>query len=52
VLGAFGPGERITGFVVVSEEAVEECFEVLLRPLHTVRQRLLAENTEEAFDEI
>jgi hypothetical protein len=52
VLWAFGPGERITGLVVVREEAVEEFFEILLRALHTVRQPLLAEHTEETLDEI
>ena len=52
LLRALGPGERMTSLVVVSEEAVEEFFEIVLRPLHTVRQPLLAENTEEAFDEI
>jgi hypothetical protein len=52
LLRALGPGERITGLVIVGEEAVEEFFEIRLRPLRTVRQALLAENTEEAFDEI
>ncbi len=52
LLGAFSPGERITSFVIVGEEAVEEFFEILFRPLHAVRQPLLTEDTEEAFDEV
>jgi hypothetical protein len=38
--------------VVAGEKAVEEFLEIPLRPLHTVRQPLLAENAKEAFDEI
>lgn len=52
LLGAFGPGERVTGLVVVGEEAAEEFFEILLGPLHAVRQRLFTENAEEAFNEV
>lgn len=52
LLGALGPGERIASLVVVGEETVEEFFEVLLRALHAVRKPLLAEDAEEAFDEI
>lgn len=52
LLRAFGPAERIAGLVVVGEEAVEEFFEILFRPLHAMREPLLGENTEEAFNEI
>ena len=52
VFGALGPDERIAGLVVAGEEAVEEFFEILFGALHAVRQALLAENAEEALDQI
>ena len=52
LLGASGPSERVTSLVVMIEAAMEEFFEFLLIPLHTGRQPLRAENTEEAFDQI
>ena len=52
LLWAFGPGERITGLVVVGKESAKEFFEILFRSLDAVGQPLLTENTEEAFDEI
>jgi hypothetical protein len=52
LLRALGPGERMTSLVIVSEEVLQEFLEIVLRTLHTVRQPLLAKNTDEAFDEI
>ena len=52
VFGAFGPCEWIAGFVVAVEEAVEEFLEILLGMLDAVRQALLTEDAEEAFDEV
>ena len=52
LLWALGPGERITGLVVVGKEPAKELFEILFRSLDAVGQPLLTENTEEAFDEI
>src|ERR1700760_4566990 len=52
LLWAIGPSERITGLVVVGKESAKEFFEILFRSLDAVGQPLLAENTEEAFDEI
>ena len=52
VFGAFGPGEWIAGLVVAGEEAVEEFLEILLGMLDAMRQALLTENAEEAFDEV
>jgi hypothetical protein len=52
VFGAFGPSEGITGLVVAGEEAVEQFLEILLGMLDAVRQTLLAEDTEETFDEV
>ena len=36
----FSPSERTTGLNVVGEKALEEFFEILLRSLHAVLQRL------------
>lgn len=52
LLWPFGPGERITGLVVVGKESAKEFFEILFRSLDAVGQPLLTKNTEEAFDEI
>ena len=52
LLWTFGPGEGITGLVVVGKEAAKEFFEILFRSLNAVSQPLFAENTEEAFNEI
>ena len=52
VFGTLGPREWIAGFVVAGEEAVEEFLEILFGALHAVRQALLAENAEEALDQI
>ena len=49
---AFGPDERIAGGVVVGEETQEEILKFLLRSLHAMRQPLLAEDAEEALDQI
>lgn len=50
--GALGPSEWITALVVAGEEAVEQFLEILLGMLDAVRQTLLAEDTEETFDEV
>ena len=52
VFGAFGPSEWIAGLVVAGEEAVEEFLEILLGMLNAMRQALLAEDAEEAFDQV
>jgi hypothetical protein len=52
MLRAFGPGEWIAGLVVAGQKAVEEFLEFLLGMLNAVCQTLLAEDAEEAFDEV
>ena len=52
VLRPFGPGEGIAGLVVAGDEAVEQFFEIPLGMLHAVGQALLAENAEEALDQV
>ncbi len=52
LFGAFGPGERTTGGVVAGQESVEQVFEILLDRCTLCARPLLAEDAEEAFDEI
>jgi hypothetical protein len=52
VFWSFGPGEGTALGVVAGEEPLKEFFQIVLRSLHTVRQPLLAEDAEEAFDQI
>ncbi len=52
VFRAFGPSEWMAGLVVAGEEAVEEFLEILFGMLDAMRQTLLAEDAEEAFDEV
>ncbi len=49
---AFGPGEGAAVGIVALKKAFEKILEILLRALHAVRQPLLAEDAEEALDEI
>lgn len=50
--GSLGPGERLAGVVVAVKKVREEIFEILLGVLHAVRKPLLAQDTEEALDQI
>ena len=52
VFRAFGPGEWIAGLVVAGEEAAEEFLEILFGMLDAMRQTLLTQDAEEAFDEV
>jgi hypothetical protein len=52
LFGPFGPGEGAAIGVVAGDELLKEFLEILFGSLHAVRQSLLAQDAEEAFDQI